>query len=72
MGFFRDQEEQLAMRLLAWQYRKKGFPLPPAAQIRDQARRVVDQAHEIAKTRSRNVLSIIKELAGDLVGKGKS
>ena len=71
MGFFRRQEEEMAMRLLAWQYHKKGIPLPQAASIREEARRVVDEAHEIARTRGKNVLLVLKELAADLAVKNK-
>jgi hypothetical protein len=28
MGFFRQQEERLAIRFLTWQYQKWGKPLP--------------------------------------------
>jgi len=59
------------MRLLAWQYHKKGMPVPKAAEIRAQAEAVVDQAHAIAKKRGKNVLSIMKQAATDFVNRPK-
>ena len=62
MGFFRTQEENIAMRLLARQY-QKAEKLPPAEEeLRRQAAYVVDEAHRIARQRGRNVVGIIKEL----------
>ncbi len=66
MGFIRKQEEKLALRLLIWQYGKKSAPLPPLLELHRQAALVVDQAHDIAAKRGRNVISIIKETAGDI------
>lgn len=66
MGFIRKQEEKLAVRLLTWQFQKKNAPLPPLPDLQRQAARVVDEAHRIAGQRGRNVMSIIKELAGDV------
>ena len=66
MGFIRLQEEKLAVRFLAWQYEKQNLPLPPAAALQDQAARIVDEAHRIAKKRGKNVLGIIKELVADI------
>ena len=66
MGFLRKQEEKIALRLLTWQYGKKGADLPAFSDLQNQAAMVVDQAHRIAKKRGRNVIAIIKELAGDV------
>ncbi|OQY04009.1 MAG: hypothetical protein B6I22_10405 [Desulfobacteraceae bacterium 4572_123] len=66
MGFIRKQEEKIALRLLIWQYGKKGTALPALSVLQNQAAQVVNQAHEIAGKRGRNVISIIKELAGDI------
>jgi len=66
MGFFRQQEVQMAMRFLSWQYRKQDKPLPEEAQLRRQAARIVDEAHQIARQRGKNVVSIIRELIVDL------
>jgi len=66
MGFIRKQEEKIALRLLIWQYGKKDTALPALSVLQNQAAQVVDQAHEIAGKRGRNVISIIKELAGDI------
>lgn len=67
MGFIRQQEEKLALRLLAWQYQRVNQPLPPAAELRSMAARLVEDAHRIAKERGSNVVSILKELAREIV-----
>ncbi len=72
MGFIRKQEEKLALRLLIWQYGKKRLPLPPLLELHRQAALVVGQAHDIAAKRGRNVISIIKEVAGDISGDFKN
>jgi hypothetical protein len=66
VGFIRQQEEQLALRLLAWQYQKQQQPLPPPAALKNQARQLVDDAHAIARDRGRNVIGIIKELVQNI------
>ncbi len=62
MGFIRQQEENLAMRFLNWQYQKLNMPRPDDAELASQAAKIVDEAHVIARKRGRNVLAIIKEL----------
>jgi hypothetical protein len=66
MGFFRRQEERLAIRFLIWQYEKTGLPLPPPSELKRKAEGVVDDAHRIARERGGNILSIMKELISDL------
>ena len=66
MGFFRNQEENLAARFLRWQYEKQKLPAPPESDIQQQAGRIVDDAHRIAKERGRNVLAIMKEMIADI------
>ena len=66
MGFFRRQEEQLAARLLAWRYQHLNLALPAPDELAVRAQALVEEAHRIARERGRNVLSIMKELAGDL------
>lgn len=66
MGFIKNQQVKLALRLLAWRYEKAGQPLPDYAALSDQARKLVDDAHRIARERGGNVLSILKEMAGDI------
>ena len=66
VGFIRQQEEQLALRLLAWQYQKQQQPLPPPAELKRQAAKLVDDAHAIARERGRNVIGIIKELVQEI------
>lgn len=66
MGFIRQQEERMAMRLLAWQYQRMKVAVPAEPELERRAAKLVDDAHRIAKERGRNVLSIIKELVEDL------
>ncbi|MCD4763244.1 MAG: hypothetical protein K8R28_04380 [Desulfobacterales bacterium] len=66
MGFIRRQEIQLAIKFLVWQYQKANIPIPEHSAIEQQAGKIVDDAHRIARERGSNVLSIIKELASDL------
>lgn len=66
MGFIRRQEEKMALRLLAWQYQRMNQPLPGAQELRGQAARIVDEAHEIARRRGSNIVSIMKELVADI------
>ena len=66
MGFFKQQEERLAIRLLNWQYQKLGKPVPPADELKRQATTIVDEAHRIARERGKNVISIMKAMISDL------
>jgi len=66
LSFVKQQEQKLAMRLLAWHYEKNGMVMPPISELSLQAERLVDDAHRIARERGRNVLTIIKELVGDI------
>ena len=66
MSFIRRQEEKIALRILQWRYQNLGIPLPPASDLNDQASKIVEDAHRIAKERGRNVIAIIKDLANDL------
>lgn len=65
MGFIKNQQVNLAMRLLAWHYQRQGQPLPPASQLAELADRLVGDAHRIARQRGGNVLAILKEMAAD-------
>lgn len=65
MGFLKNQQVKMAMRLLAWQYEKNGSPLPVDEQLQVKARQIVDEAHRIAKERGGNVLGILKQMAAD-------
>ena len=69
MGFFRQQEENLAMRFLTWQYQKLKAPVPDDAELARQAAKIVDEAHQIARQRGRNVIAIMKDLISDLTRK---
>ena len=66
MGFIRRQEIQLAIKFLVWQYQKANLPVPEHSALEQQAGKIIDEAHRIARERGSNVLSIIKELASDL------
>lgn len=66
MGFFRQQEERMAVRLLTWQYQRLKIALPSEDELEHRAAALVDEAHRIARERGRNVLAIMKELVGDL------
>lgn len=66
MGFIRHQEEKMALRLLEWQYKRMNIPLPVVSELERRADKLVDDAHQIARKRGKNVLSIIKDLVGDL------
>ncbi len=69
MGFIRQQEERLAVRLLTWQYQRMNLPVPSLEELESQARKLVDDAHCIARERGRNVISILKEMVVDLTKK---
>ena len=66
MSFFRQQEEKLAMRFLSWQYQKLDVPVPDDAELARQAAKIVAEAHQIARERGRNVVSIMKDLIADM------
>jgi len=65
-SFFRQQEKRLAVRLLIWQYQRMNMPVPSMEELQRQADRLVEDAHRIARERGRNVISILKEMIGDL------
>jgi hypothetical protein len=69
VSFFRQQEERLAVRLLIWQYKRLNIPVPATEELERQAGRFVEDAHRIARERGRNVVSILKEMIGDLTKK---
>jgi hypothetical protein len=66
MGFFRQQEERLAIRFLTWQYQKLNQPVPHDTELKLQAAKIVQEAHRIARERGRNVMAIIKDLVNDI------
>jgi hypothetical protein len=65
MGFFRRQEERMAVHYLTWQYQKMNLPVPMLAELERNAKKIVDEAHRISSERSRNVMGIIKESVED-------
>ena len=66
MGFFRQQEEKIAMRFLNWQYQKLDLPVPDDTELARQAAKIVEEAHQIARARGSNVMTIMKDLISDL------
>ena len=66
MGFIRQQEEKLAIRLLTWRYQKMNITVPSMTELEHQASKLVEDAHRIARERGRNVISIMKDLVDDL------
>ena len=66
MGFIRQQEEKLAVRLLTWRYQRMNISVQPMIELEHQASKLVDEAHKIARERGRNVISIMKDLVEDL------
>jgi len=66
LRFIREQEERLALRLLAWQYQKNKMALPSSSELARQAATLVSDAHRIARQRGSNVVAIIKELVADI------
>ena len=65
-GFIRRQEENLAVKLLKWQYQKTNRPEPDHTALSLEAARIVDDAHRIARERGQNVMGIIKDLIGEV------
>jgi len=66
MGFFRKQQERMAIRLLAWQYQRMNIEIPPIDQLEAKAVKLVDDAHRIAGERGKNVVTILKDLVEDI------
>ena len=69
MGFIRQQEERLAIRLLIWQYQRMNISVPAIEELEHQAANLVEHAHRIARERGRNVMSILKEMIADIKNK---
>ena len=66
MGFIRQQEKRLAVRLLIWQYQRLNISVPSMEELEKQAAMFVEDAHRIARERGRNVMSILKEMINDI------
>lgn len=66
VGFFRQQQERMAMRLIAWQLQRMNAAVPPPAELEQMAHKLVEDAHQIAKKRGSNVINILKELVQDI------
>ncbi len=68
-GFVRKQEVAFAKKLLIWKYEKSGRAQPDDAVISAHAKKVVEDAHIIAKRSGRNVLEILKDSLKDMKNK---
>jgi hypothetical protein len=68
MGFWRQQEIQMARRMLDWHCRRNQLALPGEEESTRRAAQLVDDAHRIARQRGRNVLTILKELVEQIKG----
>lgn len=66
MGFWRQQEEKMAARLLQWHFQRQGEKEPEGENLARMASDLVSKAHQVAKKRGQNVVVIIKELVDDL------
>ena len=66
MGFIRQQEVKMAVRLLSWQYQRLNIAVPPERELQLRAEQLVEDAHRIARERGRNVLSILKEMVQNI------
>ncbi len=66
MGFIRDQEIRLAMKLLDWKYKNMKMPVPNRDSLKQQAEKVVEDAHRIAKEKGHNLIDIMKDLINDI------
>ncbi len=60
-GLVRKQEVAFAKKLLVWKYEKSGTMLPDEAALSTHAKKVVDEAHIIAKKNGSHLLDIIKD-----------
>ena len=69
MGFIRQHEERLAIRLLIWRYQRMNISVPTIEELENQAAKLVKEAHRIARERGRNVMSILKEMIADIKNK---
>ena len=68
MGLIRRGEERLAIRYLEWHYRKMNLEEPNTSKLQGQAKKIIDEAHRIARETGGNVISIIKDIIDDLKG----
>jgi len=66
MGFFRQQQENMAEKLLRWQYKKRNLPEPDPMVLKQQAKKIVGDALRIARESGSNIMVIIKDLVKDL------
>jgi hypothetical protein len=72
MGLIRRGEERLVIQYLERHYRKRNLEVPAPSKLQGQAKKIVDEAHRIARETGGNVISIIKEIIDDLKTRGGS
>ena len=63
MGFLRNQEVNMARKMIIWQHVRNNIPLPDKETLDQKADEVVSEAERIAKETGKNIFSILKELA---------
>jgi hypothetical protein len=56
----------LAIRFLVWKYQRMNLGVPAISMLQNQAEKIVDDAHRIARERGGNIIAIIKGLVNDL------
>jgi hypothetical protein len=66
MGFWRQQEEKMATRLLQWHFQRQGKTPPSGPALQRLSADLVTEAHRVARQRGQNVVVILKELVNDL------
>ena len=66
MSFVRRQQERLVTRYLIWQYQKMKLPVPADSELEGQARKIIEEARQIARKRGRNLMAIVKDMIADL------
>ena len=64
-GFIRQQEIAFAKKLLVWKFQKTGTALPDDALLSAHAKKIVADAHVIARKRGKNILEIVKHQIDD-------
>ena len=69
MGFIRRQEEKVAARIIQWHQQQQAGTILSPEELAQKASLLVDEAHRVARHRGKNLLSIMKEMVGDVLKK---
>jgi len=69
MGFIRRQEEKMAARLIQWHQQQQAGTILSPEELAQKASLLVDEAHRVARHRGKNLLTIMKEMVGDVLKK---